>query len=418
MRTPSKTQSEAEQAIGFARGKLQYIGSMDMHRAMRQWLTASGVPGVYAQTLARKVMLDSYNDTTDLKLNALIVAGEAFKSTGNVPATTDETSKESTPMTPAPTATTPVATQSNNAQIDRISRLLGELLSTPTVDADQVNGIVDGRIDTLLAMLPEMIKHHAETVVTVEIKKHDQEAYKIDGYVHASFPTLLKCMSARQANGFVPNIMLVGPTGSGKTHAFLQACKALGIEARTNGAIMMDHQLIGYEDANGNYHTTPFAEAFGMACGYLFDEIDSSDNSPLLALAGALANGKYQFPNGIVERHKDCVIAAAGNTWGLGGDADFVGRNKLDAAIRSRFPVRIRWELDEKLEREMCGNAEWARRVQKARAKAKNAGLKVIIDPRMSQAGAALIASGMTMDETAELTYLADLSQDQRAMIE
>ena len=80
--------------------------------------------------------------------------------------------------------------------------------------------------------------------------------------------------------------------------------------------------------------------------------------------------------------------------------------------------MRLAWDYDEQLETAMCGNAAWAKRIQRARAKARAAGLKVIIDPRMSQAGAALIAAGMSSDKAACLTYLADLSDDQRKMIE
>ena len=41
-----------------------------------------------------------------------------------------------------------------------------------------------------------------------------------------------------------------------------------------------------------------------------------------------------------------------------------------------------------------------------------------MIDPRHSQAGAALIAAGMTYDKAAELTYLAGLTADQRRIVE
>jgi MoxR-like ATPase len=212
--------------------------------------------------------------------------------------------------------------------------------------------------------------------------------------------------------------MLSGPTGSGKTHAVEQLAKALGLEFYTNGAISMDHQLVGFKDASGTYHETALRKAFGRPAIYLFDEIDSSDNSPLLCLAGALANGGFEFPDQFIERHPDSIIIAAGNTWGNGATAEFVGRNRLDGAIKSRFPVRISWDYDEKLERDISGNLEWALRVQKARANAKRAGIKVQIDPRMTQAGAAIINAGMTADEAAELTYLAELTPDQRRMID
>jgi hypothetical protein len=71
-----------------------------------------------------------------------------------------------------------------------------------------------------------------------------------------------------------------------------------------------------------------------------------------------------------------------------------------------------------KLEQNICGNVGWAKRVQKARKAAEKAGLKIIIDPRHSMAGAALIAAGMEADAVAELTYLAGLSAGQVQILE
>jgi 16S rRNA C1402 (ribose-2'-O) methylase RsmI len=53
-----------------------------------------------------------------------------------------------------------------------------------------------------------------------------------------------------------------------------------------------------------------------------------------------------------------------------------------------------------------------------ARNRARAAGLKVLITPRASIAGAALIAAGFSQDKAAEYTYLANLSAEQRNMVE
>ena len=222
----------------------------------------------------------------------------------------------------------------------------------------------------------------------------------------------------KQADGHAPNIWIAGPAGSGKTYAAKTAAKALGVPFHYNGALSMAFDLLGFIDAGGTYHRTPFREAYEHGGVYLFDEVDGSDNSALLALNAALANGTATFPDGQVKRHDDTYIIATANTWGLGATAEYVGRAKIDAAFLSRFPVRLDWQYDEKLERLISGNEEFARRVQDARHKAKQAGLKVLIDPRATMAGAALIAAGMTPDEAASLTYLANLSADQRKQIE
>jgi cobaltochelatase CobS len=180
----------------------------------------------------------------------------------------------------------------------------------------------------------------------------------------------------------------------------------------------MPHELLGFIDAAGRYHRTPFREAFEHGGVYLFDEVDGSDNAALLALNAALANGRASFPDAQIERHKDCRIIATANTWGLGATADYVGRSKIDAAFLSRFPVRLPWDYDTALEVAISGNADFARRVQAARERARAAGLKVLIDPRATMAGAALIAAGLTHDEAASLTYLANLSPEQKKLVE
>jgi hypothetical protein len=412
-------QIETARAINHERGMLVFAQMpQDLKHpaklALRKWLSANGVPSTYAARLSFAELENAWNDTSDASLNILRLSQSNNETKGytlsdNTTAAKAATKEDAFDMN---THTAPSAADAVAPLLDFIaSRTAG------AVDAAKVAAIVGEQMDALVALLPDMIKQHSD-VRTIEIKKHDGSTYKVEGRVHPKFETLLKVAASRQANGRHPNIMLSGPTGSGKTHAVEQLAKALGLEFYTNGAISMDHQLVGFKDASGTYHETPLRKAFGRPAIYLFDEIDSSDNSPLLCLAGALANGGFEFPDQFIERHPDSIIIAAGNTWGNGATAEFVGRNRLDGAIKSRFPVRISWDYDEKLERDISGNLEWALRVQKARANAKRAGIKVQIDPRMTQAGAAIINAGMTADEAAELTYLAELTPDQRRMID
>jgi hypothetical protein len=417
--TTTTNESATQSAINANRGQLSFASMAQDYKhpaklALRKWLSANGVPSTYAARLSFAELENAWNDVSDASLNILRLSQGASASAAstattetafNIPATKEETA------TMTNTSTTSAA--------DAVAPLLDFIASRTAgaVDAAKVSSIVTEQMDALISLLPDMIKQHAD-VRTIEIKQHDGSTYKVEGRVHPKFETLLKVASSRQANGRHPNIMLSGPTGSGKTHAIEQLAKALGLEFYTNGAISMDHQLVGFKDASGTYHETPLRKAFGAPAVYLFDEIDSSDNSPLLCLAGALANGGFEFPDAFIERHPDSIIIAAGNTWGNGATAEFVGRNRLDGAIKSRFPVRISWGYDEALERDISGNVDWAKRVQKARANAQKAGIKVQIDPRMTQAGAAIIAAGMTAEEAAELTYLAELTPEQRRMVD
>jgi cobaltochelatase CobS len=295
-----------------------------------------------------------------------------------------------------------------NDTADALAKLL-KSLAGQAVNPEQIAAIVDSKIKAALEGIPS---------VRLEVKGHDGKTRHVEGHKHPRFLDLIKAASARMANGFVPNIWITGPAGSGKTHGGFMAAQALGRPFHLNGAISMPHELLGFIDAAGKYHRTPFREAYEHGGVYMFDEADGSDNAALLALNAALANGFATFPDARVERHPDCVIVATANTWGLGATADYVGRSKIDAAFLSRFPVRISWDYDTALEVAISGNEGFARRVIAARERARAAGLKVIIDPRASQAGAALIANGMTDDEAAAMTYLANLSKEQAAIVE
>ena len=246
----------------------------------------------------------------------------------------------------------------------------------------------------------------------------DGHTQELEGLHHKDFAKLLKVCSARQGDGYRPNIWLAGPPGSGKTHSARAIAKAFDAAFEYNGALSMPHEVLGFIDAAGKYHETAFYRGFTSKAVYLFDECDGSENAPLLALNAALANGHASFPNGSRERHKDNIIIAGANTLGLGATADFAGRTRIDAAFLDRFPVKLFWDYDAKLEAALSGNEQWARTVQDARSKARAAGLKVMITPRATIAGAALIAAGFTAREAKELTYLASLTEEQKRMVE
>jgi len=276
------------------------------------------------------------------------------------------------------------------------------------IDADQVARIVDERIALAFKAAPS---------IKIECSGFDGTKRETRGHIHPSFNRLLRACSVRLPNGFVPNVWVTGPAGSGKTHGGTMLAETLGLPFHIHGATAMPHEILGYKDAGGTYHRTPFREAFEHGGVLMLDEVDAWDNGVLLALNAATSNGLATFPDGVIPRHKDCVIIACANTYGLGGTADYVGRSRIDAAFLSRF-VKLAWDYDAALEIALSGNEAWAQRVIFARGRARVQGLKIMITPRDSQAGAALIEAGFTWDEAANMTYLAGLSSEQRKQIE
>lgn len=462
------TPTECEQALG-PRGTLNVTA--ENRGVVRKWLNAQGFPSLFSGGLSMRELALAYNDTTGKALSGLkkkLAEAYAAEANDEDSATADtaadtaarekaveqaatamaamaaETFSEQASGLPANTrkgstvAAVPAATDGkdnapsggNSSEIQRAVAALTAALAAmgQTVDPAQVEQIarrvsreeINSPVtaDAILKMIQTEAPKHSKQV-KIELKMPDADAYReIEGTHHPKFTTLLKAASARQADGHHPNIWISGPAGSGKTYAAKMLAKALGAEFFYNGALSMPHELLGFIDAGGTYHETPFRQGYTGKAVYLFDEVDGSDNSALLALNASLANGRASFPNGQAQRHEDSIIIATANTWGLGATADYVGRAKIDAAFLSRFPVRIQWDYDDEMEQAICGNVAWAKRVQKARAKARAAGIKVLIDPRASIAGAALIKTGMSQEETAALTYLANLTNEQRAMVE
>ncbi len=248
--------------------------------------------------------------------------------------------------------------------------------------------------------------------VVIEIKEPGKKAVKLAGHHHKQFEDLLKACGARSADGMRLNIMLVGPAGSGKTTAAENVAKAFKIPFYFNGAIDTEYKLVGFTDAHGKTVRRPFREAFGKPSVYLFDEIDGSHPNGCLPLNAALSNGAVDFPDAIEKRHKDCIIIAAANTFGLGGTSDYVGRNKLDAAFIDRFVV-LKWLVDEELELATAPDTDWCRYVQHVRRRAALAGLKVIISPRASYYGAALLEQGMSRPLVADMVLRKGMSDEQ-----
>lgn len=332
-----------------------------------------------------------------------------------------------------------MATDAQYAAIERAIAATGATRDTAAVQttpAAQINIQAAAGGDAAGAALAAMVAPHiaagvmASIMAAVEKRLEQVETVRIelaregvavgasDGHHHPLFATLCRALASRQADGLPPSVWIAGPAGSGKTYAAKSFAKAAGLPFHFNGAIDMAHKLEGYMDGAGTYHRTPFREAYEHGGVYVFDEVDGSDNSALLALNAALANGRASFPDRAIDRHPDCVIIATANTWGLGGTADYVGRAKIDAAFLDRFPVRLNWTYDTALEIAISGNPDFARRVQAARERARAAGLKVLISPRATMAGAALIAGGMSPDEAAAITYLANVSDEQKKIIE
>lgn len=132
------------------------------------------------------------------------------------------------------------------------------------------------------------------------------------------------------------NVLLLGPTGSGKTETSKKVAKDLELDFYYCNAVLDEFKLTGFMNAMGHYQPTPFYEAFTKGGLFLFDEMDASIPEALLTINMALANGEMNFPNGLKQKHKDFKVIATANTI-KGANINYTGRNQLDAASLNRF---------------------------------------------------------------------------------
>jgi len=297
-----------------------------------------------------------------------------------------------------------------------LAQVLMGIMSNPAaqVDVKQVEAIVDGKLgevkSTLGSELKEMRKviddALAEQVKRIEVKVPGADAIEVKGLAHERFELLLKMAATRT------NVLVTGPTGSGKTHGAENVAKALNLPFYYNGAIDSEYKLKGFIDAGGKLICPAFRKAWEFGGVYLFDEVDASLPSAVLSFNGALSNHICDFPDKMVERHKDCIIIATANTWLGGSTFDYVGRMKQDAAFADRFAM-LYWGIDEKLERALCSNKDWVKFVQKIRKAVVKQGLKVIVSPRATFNGERLLAAGIDKADVIAVTVRKGMTDDQ-----
>lgn len=234
---------------------------------------------------------------------------------------------------------------------------------------------------------------------------------ELKGLKHKKLKQLIKLVSANL------NVLMVGMAGTGKTKGASQVAEALGLPfyCISVGSQTSKSDILGYQDANGNYIRTAFREAYENGGVFVMDEIDAGNSNVLIVLNSALANDICSFPDKMVERHKDFRFIATANTYGNGADRTYVGRNQLDGATLDRFVV-LDWQIDEALERALVKNYEfgevWLDTIHDFRRKVEDHGLRAIISPRATIKGSQELELGFKIDDVIESVILPQMPSD------
>lgn len=282
-----------------------------------------------------------------------------------------------------------------------------------------ISRAADDLAPTILAAAESAALEALAMLRPTQITINERPSITIDRALHSSFEPVLRMLSAGC------HVMMVGPAGTGKSRIAADAAESLGLPFYSVSVHpqLPASQLAGYNDANGNYVRTPFREAWEHGGVFCFDELDNGHPGTLAMVNQALSGEEVAFADGMVKRHTDFLCVGTANTYGTGPNAQYVGRQALDAATLDRF-VQVTVDVDEALEAHLVssildlGRADaWLTAVRRMRRNITENALRVICSPRTSLDGAKMIHAGFSMRQAADAKVLARLPEDQATKI-
>lgn len=214
--------------------------------------------------------------------------------------------------------------------IQVLGKVVSSIVSSQKAEEIERNimGKVEQSVKDFIAKEYGAIERKVTTIV-------DGTKRDVTGITHEKFDEVLKFVANNEP------VFLTGGAGTGKNVLCQQVAEALGLDFYFTNAVTQEYKLTGFTDAMGVFHETQFYKAFKNGGLFMLDEMDASIPEVLIILNSAIANRYFDFPApiGKVYAHEDFRVISAGNTFGLGADYEYVGRNQLDMASLDRFAL-------------------------------------------------------------------------------
>lgn len=291
-------------------------------------------------------------------------------------------------------------------------------------DADAVAAIVRdttlGR-DEIRALILESVEALRPIVTNVNV--NGVKVGDVQGRTHSQFGNVLAMLTANVSP------FLKGPAGTGKTFLARQVASAMGLDCIVVSChpMISRSELFGFVSPGTNeLNLGPVGRWVTYGGVLLFDEVDAAHPAALVTLndvTAAKPGTLVILPDGSeVPKHADCHAIAAANTFGTGPDAQYVGRNALDAATLDRFAT-IEIDYDAEIERELVrpflnGSSDrWLAAVAKMRRNIADAKVKVVVSTRGVADVARLVHAGLDIDFAVKSRIVKGLGADQTAKL-
>lgn len=303
---------------------------------------------------------------------------------------------------PAPASSVSQTEMNAKTAMDFLGAAVVDIIAKTKVDEikETILGRCEDKVREFIAKEYGTIERKVVTVI-------DGKKYEGDGVTHEKFGQIMQ---------FVANdepVFLTGPAGSGKNVLCQQVAKALGLDFYFSNAVTQEYKITGFTDAMGVFHESQFYKAFKYGGLFMLDEMDASIPEVLVILNAAIANRYFDFPApiGYVEAHPNFRVVAAGNTFGLGANYEYVGRNQLDMASLDRFAV-VKIDYDKNIEMNVAkGNAELVDFAEDIRKAAQKSGIRFLVSYR-AIGRIAKLEWLLGLDETLTTCLLKSLEKD------